>query len=150
MTLKTRMKQLALAALSAGSSLVIAACYGAYYAISDQPMPSETVVQGVVVDQSERRLVGLSVCVQSASEPPRCTLTDALGEYELRIPVIPRAIPSDEALHLSVHDVDGAGNGAYGSEHVHLGTGEAWQNGTTFSRQLVLSSVDKDWGSSQN
>ncbi len=150
MSVKIRLKQLALAALSAGGSIVIAACYGAYYTLADQPHRSETVVQGVVVDQNERSLVGISVCVQPTGQAPLCTLTDAVGEYELRIPVDPYATQSQEALHLSVHDVDGVGNGAYCSQHHNLGAGGEWQLGTTFRPQLALQTADKDQEFNQN
>lgn len=96
-------KRVLAAAVSAGSSLVIAACYGAFYELS--PLASGRVTHG---GQGVR---GLQVCAEYESGGSSCTNTDGNGYYNLQAEDYLVDEADENGYTIVVTDVDGEENG---------------------------------------
>jgi hypothetical protein len=113
MRLQKLIRKVAIAVVGAGSSLVIAACYGAYYS-----MERAGLVQGRVTNENGAGVAGLEVCADVPGYDLICTETDSVGDYNLD------AEPGvlDEAdvrgFMVTVRDIDGYDNGLYLDDEV--------------------------------
>ena len=108
-------KKIALSALSAGSGLVIAACYGAYYGV-------EQVVGGRVSHQGNG-IPDIEVCARVASYSPECRHTGYDGHYYIEADGFIAGEANANGFQVRVRDVDGAVNGEYEDELVDVDPG---------------------------
>jgi hypothetical protein len=110
------LKELALSVLTMGSSVLIAACYGAQYA--GERMLS--LVTGTVRFQATG-VEGIEVCATVDTSASRyCATTDADGQYEVMVDEYFETDAYEQGCKLEVRDVDGAANGDYAPQDVAI------------------------------
>ncbi len=104
-------KRALLGVLSAGTSAVIAACYGVFMGDYEDPM-----VDGAVTDQGQG-VQGLEVCAtltgDVAYDNAACATSEGGGYYEIWGSGDLSGRANDEGFLLTVRDVDGDANGTY-------------------------------------
>ncbi|MCD6497317.1 MAG: hypothetical protein J7M25_03330 [Deltaproteobacteria bacterium] len=98
-------KRLMAAGLSAGTSLVIAACYGV-----SQGMNITRLVRGRVT-HNQQAVRGLEVCAKAPSEGSACATTDDNGDYSIDTYETMATDANDQGFDLVVTDTDGPANG---------------------------------------
>lgn len=118
--MKTRswIKRLVLGAVSAGSSLVIAGCYGPMYEGSQGLVSGRVTFQGHGVP-------GMQVCAAPPSSSETCTTTDGNGYYSIIVPDMDFDQAYDHGFAVQVTDIDGEQNGLYEPAQVTVDPGNA-------------------------
>ncbi len=121
MAITSILKKLGAAALGAGSSLVIAACYGAYYG------DWSTVASGRVQTGDGTGIPEMQVCADLTTGQ-YCEGTDVNGDFVISEynDVYNRA--DADGFTLRVRDVDGLANGEWADKDVDLGPGHAGEH----------------------
>mgnify|MGYP001232368485 CR=1 FL=1 len=112
MKIRTLIKRVCAGVVGAGSSLIIAACYGVYY--DDQLQ----LVYGKVTNQNGTGIADVQVCAVVGSRPEVCTSTYYYGEYSINMWSDEVDEASLDGFTLDVRDVDGALNGTYEDKDV--------------------------------
>ena len=107
-------KELGLSILTLGSSVLIAACYGAQYA--GEQMVS--IITGNVRDQGQG-VAGIQVCA-STTNGGGCATTDANGYYDVMVDTSIETEAWEDGCKLQVQDIDGADNGEYAPAEVDV------------------------------
>lgn len=105
MRMRTWTKRALLGALTAGTSLVIAACYGAYYGM-------RTLVEGTVTGDGQG-IPGLRVCADVPNGLQGCSTTGDGGAYWVDVPDDQMGTASTRGFVVRVTDVDGEANGSW-------------------------------------
>ncbi|MBI4951844.1 MAG: hypothetical protein HY908_07400 [Myxococcales bacterium] len=105
------LKKAELTILTLGSSVLIAACYGAQYV--GQRLVH--LLDGRVSDPKGAGVQGIQVCVTTPSEGAEraCAPSDATGRFELQGDYQFAQSLRSGGYHLEAADVDGAANGAF-------------------------------------
>jgi hypothetical protein len=116
MKFEKAIKKAVLAVVGAGSSLVIAACYGAYYGMQDTD-----IVSGRVTNPNGAGVGGLEVCADVPGHQPVCTETADDGSYLVEGVESEVDAADVNGFLVTVKDVDGYENGLYGDEEVAVG-----------------------------
>ncbi len=107
-------KKVCLAVVGAGSSLVIAACYGAYYEFDGR----QQMVYGQVTNGEQQGVDGLQVCANVPGYGSECTYTNYGGHFEVNAESHLRNHAESNGFWVVVKDVDGPVNGEYQEEAV--------------------------------
>ncbi len=114
-------KRVALGVLSAGTSAVIAACYGVFMGDYEEPL-----VDGLVTDQGQG-IPDLELCVtfpaDLAYDNTACGTSGNGGFYEIWGNNDLSARAYDEGFTLTLRDVDGAANGTYEPQAIPIDPG---------------------------
>lgn len=112
-------KRLGAAVLGAGTSLVIAACYGAYYGGEYMRL-----VSGRVTTTDGTGIPEMRVCAD-AGYGLYCESTHAQGEYSVWVPEEEVDYAYSNGFLVQVRDVDGLTNGLYEDKDVQVPPYEA-------------------------
>ena len=123
MKMRNIFKRLALGVVSAGSTLVIAACYGAY----DTGI-SRNLVHGTVTDEQDQSIRSLEVCVEVEQAWGGCTSTNISGDYSMDVDEQVYDIAVVNGFTLSVRDVDGVNNGEFLDAEIDVTSEDMAQN----------------------
>ncbi|MBN2722972.1 MAG: hypothetical protein JXR95_02760 [Deltaproteobacteria bacterium] len=104
------LRKAAIGILSAGSTILIAACYGVY--------DYRQVAEGNIVNSDGEPVSGLKVCVENDGAPVACTYTDDYSKEAYYIEDTDSSADycSENGFSVCVRDVDGAENGLYQDE----------------------------------
>jgi len=109
-------KRLVAAGLSAGTSLVIAACYGVSQGMSHMTR----LVRGRVT-HNQQAVPGLEVCAKVPSDGSACDTTDANGDYSIDAYQSMATNANDQGFDIVVSDTDGPANGGeFRQANMHL------------------------------
>lgn len=103
MKTKKWFKRVLAATVSAGSSLVIAACYGAFYGMQE-------VASGRVTHNSQG-VSGLQVCAEFQGGGSDCTITNGNGYYTIEAADHLVDAARQNGYTIVVTDIDGEDNG---------------------------------------
>lgn len=118
MDITKAIKKACLAVMGAGTSLVIAACYGPYMA-----MENMGVVSGRVTNGGGQGVPGLQICARVPGYSSECTVTDSYGNFQVNGQETFRENADLEGFWLTVEDVDGSANGLYDDAQVAVDSG---------------------------
>lgn len=119
MLLPRLLKRLGVGLLGAGSSFLIAACYG----VSSYNSPME-LVRGHVLTEDGTGIPEMQVCAQLTSTQ-YCEPTDGLGAFSFVEPDWAVNEADQDGFTLQVRDVDGVANGEWLSKDVPVAPGNA-------------------------
>lgn len=121
MAIKSVFKKLGAAVLGAGSSLIIAACYGVYYG------DWMKIAGGRVESGDGTGIPEMQVCVELTSTN-WCETTDQNGDFYVAQYEDQFNDADQNGFTLQVRDVDGAANGEWADEDVTVGSGRAGED----------------------
>lgn len=117
-------KRVCLAVVGAGSSLVIAACYGVHTEWDMyQPENNRKVVSGRVINGEMQGVDGMEVCANVPGYGAECTYTSSGGYYEVNAEPHLRDHADANGFWVVVKDVDGPVNGHYEDEAIPVDPG---------------------------
>jgi len=103
-------KELALSVVSAGTTLIIAACYGTYDSYEDDW--TTILAQGKLTNEAGDAVQGLQVCAEIDTSE-RCSPSDVLGDYSISVEQAFYDSARENGFILTVEDTDGETNGEY-------------------------------------
>ena len=118
MDISKAIKKACLAVVGAGSSLIIAACYGTYMEMEDMGL-----VHGRVTNGDGQGVPALEVCARVPGFGSECTTTNSNGDYAIDADEDFRNHAETDGLWVTVEDVDGSANGLYESTEVAVDSG---------------------------
>jgi len=118
MAIKSVLKKIGATVLGAGSSLIIAACYGVYYG------DWMSLATGNVRTADGTGIPEIEVCVQLSYES-HCESTDANGDFAISSWESDYNEADRDGFTLQARDVDGAINGEWADEDVSIDPGNA-------------------------
>jgi len=118
MDISKAIKKACLAVVGAGSSLIIAACYGTY-----MDMEEMGLVHGRVTNGDGQGVPALEVCARVPGLGSECTTTSSSGAYEINAEEGFRDNADTEGFWVTVQDVDGSANGLYEDTEVAVDSG---------------------------
>ena len=117
-------KRVCLSVVGAGTSLLIAACYGAQMYDYERNM----VVEGRVTDEDVQGVGGLEVCANVPGYGSECVFTNALGQYKVYSDTDLINHADTKGFWVVVRDVDGAENGLFEDEEIPVDSGSVPAN----------------------
>ncbi len=112
-------KRVCLSVVGAGTSLLIAACYGAQMYDYERNM----VVEGRVSSEDVQGVQGLEVCANVPGYGSECVYTNVYGEYRVFSDIDLLNHADSKGFWVVVRDVDGAENGLYEGEEIPVDSG---------------------------
>lgn len=118
MDISKAIKKACLAVVGAGSSLIIAACYGTYMEMEDMGL-----VHGRVTNGDGQGVPALEVCARVPGLGSECTTTSSSGAYEINTDEEFRYQADTDGFWVTVEDVDGSANGLYENTEVAVDSG---------------------------
>lgn len=137
MKMRNIIKRLALGVVSAGSTMVIAACYGAYYSEMER-----NLVHGTVTDEQNQTVQSLEVCAAVEPEWRGCTSTNTSGDYSMNVEEQIYDMAVVNGFSLVVRDVDDWNNGAFLDAEIEVTPDEMASNGAQID--VVMEAVDDE------
>lgn len=137
--MKNMFKRLALGVVSAGSTLVIAACYGAYYSGIEK-----NLVHGTVTDEQNQPVQSLEVCAVVEQAWSGCTSTNISGDYSMLVDEQVYDMAVVNGFTLSVRDVDGVNNGEFLDAEIDVTPEDIVQNAERIDVVMEAASDETD------
>ena len=134
-------KELALGVVSAGTTLVIAACYGTYDTYEDDW--ATILAQGRLTSEAGDAIQGLQVCAE-IDTAERCTTSDVLGDYSISVEGAFYDTARMDGFTLTVEDIDGATNGEYENASINVTSEEVAQGSNEID--VVVEAVEETEG----
>lgn len=132
-------KELALGVVSAGSTLIIAACYGVNG--SYEPDDWSTILaRGRLTSETGDAIEGLRVCAEVEAQS-QCTASDVLGDYSISVDQTFDNAARQNGFTLTIEDIDGETNGEYEDTSITVTSEEVSQGSNEID--VVVEAVEE-------